>query len=269
MNLPVEVIEAARQGRCLLFAGSRFSGEAAELAGRPWPDGRALAKALGWAPPKRLPGFLPGTTKNKKVIVPSVVQGAALFEAAQGRAALEARLRLEVGADGLNPTPAHHLALARFPLIFTTNWDDMFERAAAERGRELRVVPRGEPIPAPADGRALYRLRGGLQGEDPPLITRQDLEARAFSTPVSRQIRSLLREKVVLFVGYRPDEEEFELLWEDLTLCFGGELPRCHLAVAQGKVDDYLWQKWVWRGLLLFTADPIECLVDLERSLAT
>ena len=36
-------------------------------------------------------------------------------------------------------------------------------------------------------------------------------------------------------------------------------------AVAQGNISDYLWQKWVWRGLLLFTADPIDFMAELER----
>ena len=76
---------------------------------------------------------------------------------------------------------------------------------------------------------------------------------------------NLIRRNVLFFVGYRPDEEEFEQLWEDLTVCYGGELPRCHLAVSQGTIDDYQWQRWVWRGLLLFHADPIECMEELQR----
>jgi hypothetical protein len=72
---------------------------------------------------------------------------------------------------------------------------------------------------------------------------------------------------VVLFVGLRPDEEEFDRLWEDLTDAYGGELPRCHMAVASGPMNDFLWQKWVWRGLLLFTADPVECLQEIEERL--
>ena len=56
MNLPVEVIEAVREGRCAIFVGSRFVSEAAELAGGTALDGRALAKALDWKPPRPLPG---------------------------------------------------------------------------------------------------------------------------------------------------------------------------------------------------------------------
>ena len=69
-----------------------------------------------------------------------------------------------------------------------------------------------------------------------------------------------MRRKVLLLVGYRPDETHFEHLWQLLSQVYGGELPRCHLAVAQGRIDDYLWQKWVYAGVLMFTADPTECL---------
>lgn len=47
----------------------------------------------------------------------------------------------------------------------------------------------------------------------------------------------------------------------------GAELPRCHLAVAQGRIEDYQWQRWVWRGLLPFAADPSECMNALKAKL--
>ena len=100
------------------------------------------------------------------------------------------------------------------------------------------------------------------------MVTAADFAARPLPTEVKKQLRSLIRNQVLLFVGYRPDEEEFERLWSELSDAYGGELPRCHLAAAQGPIDDYLWQKWVWRGLLLFTADPSECLTELEARLA-
>ena len=72
----------------------------------------------------------------------------------------------------------------------------------------------------------------------------------------------------MFFVGYRADEEEFERLFAELSDAYGGELPRCHLACGQGTIDDFLWQKWVWRGLLLFLSDPGEAMKELEARLA-
>jgi hypothetical protein len=195
-------------------------------------------------------------------VIPSVEEGAAELEARQGRAALVDTLRSAVGAP-VPPSPAQRALVQRFSPLFTTCLDDGLQRAADG----LRVVERGEPIPA--EGRVLVRMRGGFDRPDTLLLTPADRASRTLSPDAKKQLRTLIRNHVVLFVGYRPDEEEFERLFEDLSDAWGGELPRCHLAVAQnsiggGPIDDYLWQKWVWRGLLLFTADPAEVVAALE-----
>ena len=110
---------------------------------------------------------------------------------------------------------------------------------------------------------------GGFEKPDTLLLTPADRAAAPFPPSVKKAVRKLIRKQVIFFVGYRPDEEEFEQLWNDLTTCYGGELPRCHLAVAQGAINDYLWQKWVWRGLLMFTADPLEAMAELEARIDT
>jgi hypothetical protein len=249
MNLPVEVLEAVRAGRCVCFVGSRAAYEAAELAGADYPDAAALAKELGWRRPKPTPGQKP------KPVVASVEEGAGTYEAHHGRAALEALLKERIGAP-FPPSPTYAALLRRFPLVLTTCLDDLFERAGASP-----VVARGEPLPE----RGVVRLRGKL-GES-PVVTAADFAARPLSPEAKKQLRTLVRNHVVLFVGYRPDEEEFERLFAELSDAYGGELPRCHLAAAQGPIDDYQWQKWVWRGLLLFLADPSEVVAELESKL--
>lgn len=261
MNLPVEVVEAVKGGRCVVFWGTRGSLEAAESADRPYPEGKDLAKELGWKKPRVAPGA------KVKHVTPSVEEGAAAYEGQHGRAALVAKLRGLVGCAGVAPSPGHAALLRRFPLVVTTCQDDLLERAAAEGDVRLDVLQRGEPIP-PADPsrRTLVKLRGGFERPDTLLLTPQDYAGKPLSPDYRKQLRTTIRNNVVLFVGYRPDEEEFERLWAELSDAYGGELPRCHLAVPQGPIDDFLWQKWVWRGLLMFTADPVETLAALEAS---
>jgi len=259
VNLPVEVIEAVRGGRCVVFVGTRASFEAAELADAAYPDAKTLAKDLGWRKPKPAPGQKP------KPGLPSVEEGAALYEAANGRSALVAFLREQVGAEAFGPSPAHSGILRHFSLIFTTAQDDLLERAAAAAGTRLDVLARGDRLPDPDPSRrVLVKLRGGFERPDSLVLSAADFEARPLPVDLKKQLRTLVRNQVILFVGFRPDEEEFERLFAELSDAYGGELPRCHLASAQGPIDDYLWQKWVWRGLLLFTADPVECLNALE-----
>lgn len=259
MNLPVEVLDAVRQDRCVLFLGNRASVEAAELAGGTCPEQRELARLLGWKKPPPVAG--------KKGGVPSVEEGAAAYERAHGRAALLALLQERLG--GGEPSEAHRAAVRRFPLVFTTNYDDRIERAAAEAGLPVDTLGRASMLPGAERGRCrLVHLRGEFSRPDTMVVTAADHAARPLSGELKKQLRLLLRQQVVLFVGFRPDEEEFERLFAELSDAYGGELPRCHLAVAQGPIDDYLWQKWVWRGLLMFTADPVECLSELEARLA-
>jgi len=255
MNLPVAVIKAVQEGTCSIFVGSRFAGEAVEAAGGNYPSGKALAKLLGWKKPLLRPGARPTP------VVPSVTEGAALYSEANGQAALVALLRAQVGAVDVAQTEAHEAVVSRFPVIHTTCQDDLLERTAAGQGREVELHYRGDPLPEGVEGKTIiYKWRGGLESPDTLAVgPAEELEA-----DLRKALRKRIRAHTVLFIGYRPDEEEFESLFADLTAAYGGELPRCHLAVAQGKIDDYQWQRWVWRGLLLFTADPTECVQMLE-----
>ena len=114
------------------------------------------------------------------------------------------------------------------------------EAAAVDAGHT--VVGPGEAIP---DGPVAVRLRGGFDAN--PVVTEADWVP--FDAETTAVIRAWIRSHVVLFVGYRPDEEEFELLFEQLREAYRAELPRCQLAVAQGRIEDYQWQRWVWRAI--------------------
>ncbi len=261
MSLPVEVIEKTRQGTCILVLGSRASHEAATRAGVEYPVARVLARKLGWKPPRRLMG------STSRAVAPSVEQGAQQFQAQNGRNSLIRELSRLVGANGVAPTGAHDLILRHFPLVITTCWDDLLERAAAKTGKQVEVVPRnGHFTETGGDSTLLLKMRGGFDQPRSLVVTAND-----FKLPMSpaflKAVATLLRRRTMFFVGFRPDEEEFERVWEDLTTAYGGELPRGHMAVVQGRMDDFLWQKWIWRGLTLFTADPEDCLRELDANL--
>ncbi|MBN1334842.1 MAG: SIR2 family protein [Deltaproteobacteria bacterium] len=261
MTLPLEVLEAVQAGRCILALGTHASEEAARAVGRVWHLAPDLARRLGWAPPRRLAG------QRGRHLVPSVEEGAAAFEATHGRDALVRLLRGLVGLEDVPPTAAHRTALRRFPVILTTAWDGLLQRCAREEGIAARFLHRGQPLCEPADGPVVLCMRGTFAEPASLVVTARD-HAVPPSADAHRAFRALLRSHLLLFVGYGPDDEELDRLWEDLTDLWGGELPRCHLAVVQGRMDDFLWQKWIWRACALFTADPIECMAEIEAGIA-
>jgi hypothetical protein len=259
VNLPVEVIEAVRQRRCLLVLGSRATLEAAELQDHPWPDNHSLATSLGWKKPRPVPGSRP------KPQAPSVEEAAGELENRLGRAALIAQLQAAL-ATPFGPSAAHRSLWAHFPLILSTSYDSLLVQAAPPSVRQLF---RDDDFPTASDPAqpTVIHLRGQLSRPETVLVTRRDFEQHPLATEQRRALRTLIRAHVVLFVGFRPDEEEFERCFSEFSDAYGGELPRCHLAVGQGPIDDFLWQKWVWRGLLMFMADPTEAMAELEAQL--
>ena len=261
MSLPVEVVEGVKTGKVILFVGSRFAMEAADQANLAYPEAKDLAKDLGWKKPKVAIGA------KARPAIPSVEEGCAAYEQANGRAALIEHLA-ELTNPACPPADAHRLAIERFPLIFTTCGDELLEAAAKQLGIPLDVLDRTDKIPEPDPARrTLVRLRGSFARPDSLLLTPADLQKHQLGPDARKQLRTLIRNNVVFFVGYRVDEEEFERLFTELSDAYGGELPRCHLACAQGPIDDYLWQKWVWRGLLLFLSDPGEAMKELGARL--
>ena len=111
MNLPVEVIDAVREGRCLVFVGSRFTVESRNHAGLTVMGGRELAKHLGWKKPKPRPGRAPSP------VTPSVRDAAEEWESREGRDDLMDRLETAVGAA--MPTSAHRFVMRHFNLVFS------------------------------------------------------------------------------------------------------------------------------------------------------
>lgn len=259
MSLPLEVVQSVREQRCVLFLGTRLSAEAAGAAGRDWPSAFTLARRLGWEKPRQI------MSSRARPVRPSVEKGATRFEAERGRQALLNEVRPALALEGVSPVLSHRVAVEHFSTVFTTCWDSLLEKAALEAGLSVVTCDRGEPLPVPSSDkeRVVVHMRGRFAEPQTVAIAEEDYR-RPFHAEFKRAVRKLVHERTVLFVGFRPDEEEFERLWEDLTDVYGGELPRCHMAVAQGHMDDFLWQKWVWRGLLLFTADPVECMTEIR-----
>ena len=248
MSLPIEVVEARDKGKCILFVGRRASLEAVTAQDGTYPAEKKLARLLA----------------GKKMDFQDALAGAYRRLGASG---VGQEMAVHLACEKTEPGPFHTAAVQHFSLVFTTCQDDLLERAAKASGLDFEVYYRGDPIPVPDPEKLqIYKVWGCFSRPETLVFRPEDFEERPIEDNLRKSLRKLLVRNVVFFVGYRPDEVEFSWVYEELESGFGGKLPRIHLAVAQGRISDYYWQKWVWKGLLLFTAGPADVMRQLEAT---
>src|SRR5215471_2839226 len=120
-SLPDELVESVRAGQTILFSGAGVSWSAG------LPSAAAFAELLARAIREKQPNYAVGAVGGE---LPSVASDLAAY---LGRSNLEAAIRQALSPpQGLNPTKAHVEAVRLFKLILTTNYDELFERAANE-----------------------------------------------------------------------------------------------------------------------------------------
>ncbi|MGY1815025.1 SIR2 family protein [Blastococcus sp. SYSU D00820] len=191
-DLPAELValaeelgDRARRGQLALFVGAGVSAAAGlptweqlldELAARTGLDDELRA---GLA---RLPAQ----------------DSAALLARELGRAELEGFVKERFGPG---PYALAHALLADLPVqeYVTTNYDPLVELAAADIGRELRVLPFEEPQPgAPW----LLKLHGDAAHPESVVLTREEyLQFGDSRAALAGVLHSLLLTRHVLFVG--------------------------------------------------------------------
>jgi transposase len=177
--------EAARDGSLVLFVGAGVSKDAG------LPLWRELVAPLG----QHL--GLP-----EAIDAPDVAQA---YVNTHGRPAL---LRyLETALGGVRQTGRMHRALARLPVpvIFTTNYDQLLERALAARhgaGPAVAITDDHLAALAPHPSATVIKLHGCLSATDTIVIARDDYARYPASHPAMLAcLRHHLASHPVLFVG--------------------------------------------------------------------
>jgi hypothetical protein len=223
------IADAVGQQRCILFLGagvhappppdqSRFEYPAEQ---RP-PIGSALSQKLaaGCNFCARLPH------EN-----PSNLQRVALFyEIARSRRQL-AEAVTDAVQIGKRPSPMlHALAQLDFPLVITTNYDQLFESALMGVGKQpLKSVytPNLEPTVDYGDPRAespiVFKIHGDIQRPETIVITDEDyitfvlrMSSKDQYDPVPMTVKYHLMRWTTLFVGYSLLDYNLRLLFKTL-----------------------------------------------------
>jgi SIR2-like domain len=222
------VAEAVERQRCILFLGAGVhapppddSAARYPVAERP-PIGSALSRQL--ADGCRLAERFPGEDATN-------LQRVALFyEITRSRNQLVQAVN-EAVHTGRRPSPLlYALAELDFPLVITTNYDQLFERALARIDKQPRVsvyTPELEVTPDYRDpspeSPVLFKIHGDISRPETIVITDEDYIQFALRMsnkepydPVPLTLKFYLTGWTTLFVGYSLLDYNLRLLFKTL-----------------------------------------------------
>jgi hypothetical protein len=222
------VAEKVRQQSCILFLGagvhapppdgSAFDYPATE---RP-PLGSALSEQLARAGgiAERFPDEDPRDLKRISLF----------YEMARSRHDLVEAVAQAV-QEGKRPSPLlDALAQLDFPIVITTNYDRLFERALATAGKEPRVsvyTPELEPTPdlrnPTAQSPIVFKIHGDVSRPETVVLTDEDyiqfvlrMSSKDPYDPIPLTLKYFLTGWTTLFVGYSLLDYNLRLLFKTL-----------------------------------------------------
>ena len=136
------------------------------------------------------------------------------YEATHGRGALHNFLLRNVPDQSVSPGELHK-ALLNLPWqdVFTTNWDTLLERTAADEPfRGYTAVTRAEQIPRSSPPR-IVKLHGSFPNIEPFIFTEEDFRTypKKFA-PFVNIMRQGLMENILVLIGFSGDDPNF-LQW--------------------------------------------------------
>jgi len=220
--------DAVRKRRCILFLGAGVhapppAGSLFEYSpSRRPPIGSALSRELA-----RTCGLAERFPSED----PANLQRVALFyEIARSRHQLVDAVRTAVQA-GRQPSPMlRALAELDFPLVITTNYDQLFEQALAATGKQPRVAvytPNLEPTvdyrDPTAESPIVFKIHGDIARPETIVITDEDyiqfvlrMSNKDPYDPVPLTLKYYLTGWTTLFVGYSLLDYNLRLLFKTL-----------------------------------------------------
>lgn len=135
-----------------------------------------------------------------------------------------------------------HGLLASLPVneSVTTNFDDLYERAARIAGRSLAVFP-GDDLTA--GQRWLLKLHGTI-GKDMVLTRDEYLGAMSSHVALRGLVQAMLFTRTMLFVGYSLRDEDFHQLVHEVRSALGDVKPKSMGAVLMIDAVPHLEVLW-------------------------
>jgi hypothetical protein len=230
MDIPQEIKDGAKDGRCILFLGA--------MASAPSPPGSCFnytdAPPSGNELSKRLAHECGYPDEDKT----NLQRVSLYYQIKRGRDALVRAIEKEITRPEIEPSPAlHMLAALPFSIVITTNYDHLFDialsRANTRNGRpkqpnkviynpKLAAFPKKVPLDPTEERPILMKLHGDIDRPESIVVTEEDYVnfiqkmSDKDCHPMHLNLRSRLNDWPVLFIGYSLRDYNLRLLFRTM-----------------------------------------------------
>jgi len=227
-TIVTQIAETIQKEQCILFVGAGVHAPPGEASPYVYPPehrpplGAALSRSL--AATCRLAERFPDED-------PDNLQRVSLFfEIDRSRRQLVDAIR-EAVHTGKRPSPVlRALADLPFPRVITTNYDQLFENALRQAGKDPRVsvytpkleATRDFPNPIP-NSPVVFKIHGDVDQEETLVVTDEDyirfllrMSNKEPYDPVPLKLKADLTEWTTLFIGYSLLDYNLRLLFQAL-----------------------------------------------------
>jgi len=222
------VSQAVRDERCILFLGAGV--HAPPPPGSPFEYPDEVRPPIGGALSRRLADECGFADRFPREDAGNLQRVALAYEIATSRGHLVDAIERAVDV-GKAPSPMlRALAQLDFPLVITTNYDQLFERALRDAGKQPRVaVYKSDLEPTTyyddesARSPVIYKLHGDIAHRESLVITDEDyiqfvlrMSDKEPYDPVPLSLKHYLKRWTTLFVGYSLLDYNLRLLFKTL-----------------------------------------------------
>jgi hypothetical protein len=232
MQIPNEILDGIKTGKCILFLGA--------MASAPSPEGSRFQYKKTLPSGAELSRRLAARCGYPDQDVTNLQRVSLFYQFRPGgsRQSLIQAIIEEITGPDIVPSPAlHMLAALPFPIVITTNYDHLFDialaRANTTDGRPKEPIRRiydptrtGPPESVPLDPTEekpiLLKLHGDIDKPESIVVTEEDYivfiqrMSMRHLHPIHENIRARMNSWPILFTGYSLKDYNLRLLFRTL-----------------------------------------------------
>lgn len=256
-----QLVDNLKSGNLVGFVGAGVSRKYEDpISGRKWPGFPTATDLV-----KILSKMRPYIEQNM-----NFPDACFLYKKKEGRSELESFILSHLDRPTMNPLPAHVL-LANLPFsaFITTNFDLLLEKALInEKKKPLSIINDEDVCKLRPYLIPLIKMHGCVSRPSTMVSSSDEYIPLHRSSPIIEALlKTQLANKVVLFMGFGLNDQDFAYAFDEVKNVLEDHMPRSYAIVHSA--DKFKIEFWTSKGVNIIQDDLTEFLRGLLRATAS